>query len=47
MADGLWLLDAKVATHKDQVANDVVRDPLELVGLKARLILVPVEPVLA
>lgn len=35
MADGLWLLDAKVASHKDQVANDVVRDPLELVGLKA------------
>ena len=47
MADGFWLLDAEVASHEDEVANDVVGDPLELVGLEARLILVPVGPVLA
>jgi len=47
VADGLGVFNAHVALDEDEVADDVVRDPFELVWLEAGLKLVPMVPVLA
>lgn len=46
MADFIWLFALKVGADEHKVADLVVGDPLELVCLKAGLVLVPRLPVL-
>ena len=46
MRNGFWLIDVQFSLDEDEVVDDEIPNPLELIGLETALVLIPSEEVL-
>ena len=46
MCNGFWLINVQFSLDEDEVVDDEIPNPLELIGLETALVLIPSEEVL-